>query len=146
MSNRPSAVPLRRKFGIAVIIVLLLISLLSVLFCTKFGMCFAVKIGENQLQKLAESLLSDAQSDTAFVHSGYRVSIYQESKCVFFESVLLGYKGLYYASNGNPVGYQGADLIFEKHNRGWKWVEDTGDNWMYTEHIVGNWYWYEMHF
>lgn len=40
------------------------------------------------------------------------------------------------------------DLEFIEHYPGWIWYEDyeNSDNWEYTEKIMENWYWFEMHF
>ena len=56
------------------------------------------------------------------------------------------YKGFYYSLDEEPCGFQGVDSIFSKDGNGWKWEDGQGDNWEYTENIIGNWYYYEMHF
>lgn len=56
------------------------------------------------------------------------------------------YKGFYYTSSGQPIGFQASQYQLEEKGRAWTWREDKGDNWYYTEKIVDNWYYYEAGF
>ena len=56
------------------------------------------------------------------------------------------YEGFYYSDEDVPFGFQGASMSFQSDGGGWSWHESDGDNFEYTEKILGKWYWYRMHF
>lgn len=57
------------------------------------------------------------------------------------------YAGFYYTSENQPVGFDGTALNFTKtKNGGWRWEEENGDNYEYTERIADHWYYYEAGF
>lgn len=126
-------------------IIMILIAAIFVVPYTKYGMIATIRIWENALTEFAQGQL-ERESSSTITCMGYRVNTFPESDCVFFEYSGAGYKGYFYSECGGPVGFQGTDAEFVKYGSGWLWEEQDGDNWMYAEHIVGNWYWYEMHF
>ena len=81
----------------------------------------------------------------------FRVSPWNEATMIQFETYSIGlgsgasYKGFYYVSNDNPVGFQGVQLSFSACNSGLYWTDGT-DNWEYVEKISNKWYWFEAHF
>ena len=56
------------------------------------------------------------------------------------------YEGFYYSDEDVPFGFQGTSMSFQSDGGGWSWHESDGDNFEYTEKILGKWYWYRMHF
>ena len=56
------------------------------------------------------------------------------------------YEGFYYSDEDVPFGFQGTSMSFQSDGGGWSWHESDGDNFEYTENILGKWYWYRMHF
>ncbi len=57
------------------------------------------------------------------------------------------YAGFYYTREDQPVGFDGTALNFTKtKNGGWRWEEENGDNYEYTERIAAHWYYYEAGF
>ena len=57
------------------------------------------------------------------------------------------YYGFYYAEDDVPAGIWGEDFDLTESGDGWIWEEGgSGDNRYYTEKILDNWYYYEMHF
>lgn len=55
------------------------------------------------------------------------------------------YFGFYYSVDGVPLAFQNAKMTLTPNGDGWEWKEG-GDNRGYTEHIAGNWYYYEASF
>ena len=55
------------------------------------------------------------------------------------------YYGFYYSVDGVPLAFQNAKVTLVENEDGWQWTE-AGDNRGYTEHITGNWYYYEASF
>ncbi len=129
--------------GVLVLAAIVLIISILIIPYTKQGMMWTVVLKREQLTQYAQELLE--QGSTARTeYENYQVDPYPELGMVQFE--VIGYVGFFYSTSGKPVGYQGTDMEFAMTEKGWIWRELTGDNWMYVEHIVGNWYWYEMHF
>ena len=56
------------------------------------------------------------------------------------------YDGFYYSGEDVPCGFQGTSMSFQFDGGGWSWHESDGDNFEYTEKILGKAYWYRMHF
>lgn len=56
------------------------------------------------------------------------------------------YEGFYYSLEDIPRGFQGVDIEFQCNGVGWEWHDSNNDNSAYTEQIIDNWYWFEMHF
>jgi hypothetical protein len=56
------------------------------------------------------------------------------------------YEGFYYSDEDVPFGFQGTSMSFQFDGGSWSWHESDGDNFEYTEKILGKWYWYRMHF
>ena len=56
------------------------------------------------------------------------------------------YEGFYYSEEDVPCGFQGTSMSFQFDGGSWSWHESDGDNFEYTEKILGKWYWYRMHF
>lgn len=62
-----------------------------------------------------------------------------------------GYEGFYYSlsdtiplndSDTMNMAFLGYDFVFTKEGNGWRWKQPDGDNTIYIEHIVGNFYYY----
>lgn len=107
---------------------------------TDSGMKLTVLLFRPMLEECIRS-----ESDETFW--GYRVRHFPESGAVFFEDSGWGYRGFFYSADGAPVGYQGTDMVFYRCGKDqWYWGEENGDNWMHAVRIIGNWFWYEMHF
>lgn len=131
--------------SIFAVIIIVVIALVFFVPYTKFGMTTTVNVWEEQLTILAERQI-DSGIKNGRACFGYRIATYPEEQCVFFEYQGTNYSGFFYTRDGGLIGFQGTNAEFERHGDGWFWKEVGGDNWMYVEHIVGNWYWYEMHF
>ncbi len=72
-------------------------------------------------------------------------------KSVFYEKHIYDAWGIYYVEDGEPIGYQGNLDMFPLTKTETGWIcngEKSGYSsyWYYTESIVGNWYWFEMHY
>ncbi len=53
-------------------------------------------------------------------------------------------KGFYYSPQNIPLGHHyGDDVSFVPYENGWMWEEEDGNNTIYTERIVDNWFWFE---
>ena len=124
---------------------------------TKAGMKLTVLLLQSSFEDHAEALLADPANRQAYLFGkaelehkpdrfcGFAVHIYTTTS-VFYERDGIGYRGVFYSASGQPVGFQGIEMDFYPCGGHWYWAQETGDNWMHTEHITGNWYWYEMHF
>ena len=55
------------------------------------------------------------------------------------------YFGFYYSVDGVPLAFQNTKMTLVESGDGWEWTHG-GDNRGYTEHITGNWYYYEASF
>lgn len=139
----------RQAFIKGTAIALVAVLLLFVIFVfphTKQCITLTVRVWTQHLTVYAQRQLSlSARSAHSFC--GYKFDAWPADGYVLVEK--LGntqHKGFYYSATGGPIGYQGADMVFQQQGDGWLWIEVDGDNWMYTERIVDNWYWYEMHF
>lgn len=125
------------------LLVVILLAAAWILPNTNTGMKLGVYVFRSALEQSAQQHLQDADS-AHFL--GFRIRAYPAAGAVFFENTTWGYRGLFYSKNGKPVGFQGVDMEFYRCGRAdYYWSEGTGDNWMHVQHIVGNWYWYEMH-
>ncbi len=141
----------QRNLSFIVLVLVVVFVLLSIAAYTKQGMKTVVKLWEEQLTSYAETLISEGGSEKYLPEKangfGYSVDVCPLSQCVFFKHYTFKETGFFYSASGAPVGYLGQDVTFEKSGNGWLWNEGAGsDNLFYTEHIVGNWYWYEMHY
>lgn len=141
----------QRNLLLIVLVFVSVFVLLSFAAYSKQGMRTIVKLWEEQLTSYAETLISEGGSERYLSEKadgfGYRVDVCLQSQCVFFKHYTYKETGFFYSASGSPVGYLGQDMTFEKSGDGWLWNEGVGsDNWYYAEHIVGNWYWYEMHY
>ena len=60
------------------------------------------------------------------------------------------YYGFYYSENlynyNGPKWCSPAFYELTQEGKGWMWRQEVGDNRYYTEHIVGDFYYYEAHF
>ena len=123
--------------------VILLLTVMFILPNTRVGMVSTVQIWESQLNDFAQEQLA-LQVRTQFNVFGYKVDVVPDAKYVlFWKPGIPQYSGFYYSADGVPVGFQGTAVDFEEWGNGWYWREINGDNWMYTEHIIGNWFWVE---
>lgn len=55
-------------------------------------------------------------------------------------------KGFYYSPQNIPLGYNYGEVSFNKHEGGWLWEEENGDNTIYTEKIVDHLFWFEARY
>lgn len=140
----------RIQWRVAILIIAILFVVLCSAVYTKPGMMITVRLLEDRLTSYAEARVLEGGDEGVLskTHIGFGNYIYvcPSSGGVFFSHPGLNTTGFFYSTSGKPIGYQGADAVFEKQGDGWLWEESNGDNWMYAEHIIGNWYWYEMHF
>ena len=100
-----------------------------------------IRILKNSLQKLFRQGLS-LMTDTRGEMFGM-IEFSTFSSGFGSETV---YEGFYYSDEDVPFGFQGASMSFQSDGGGWSWHESDGDNFEYTEKILGKWYWYRMHF
>lgn len=114
---------------------------------TKLGTRVTVALWENKLTELINTHLTTANPEAA-TFLGYHIVCHPDTDSIFFDqkSMLFPYRGFYYSVSGAPVGFQGANITYEKSGKGWIYREINGDNWMYVEKISEKWYWYKMHF
>lgn len=124
----------------------ILLFLLLIFPHTKAGMKLTVVLFKAPLDSYAQTLLDSPPGEEASCW-GFDAVCYPDAQAVFFEYHRGGYTGFFYSADGAPVGFQGTDMTFASYGRNrWLWHEETGDNWMQAEHIIGNWYWYDMNF
>lgn len=125
---------------------LALVFLIFIFPYTKTGMKLTVLLWEKPLTAYAqEKLLEPYSEPDRFL--GFRAVTYPKAEAVFFHFDTGGYVGFFYSESGEPVGFQGTEAEFFSYGRNnWLWHEETGDNWMQCQRIIGNWYWYDMNF
>ena len=105
-----------------------------------------------ELSQFTEDIISSDGRNDGLTYNGWNVSYWEETGIVEFLVKARGlgsqtsYEGFYFSPDDKPMGFQGAEIEFKEDNAGWRWEESGGDNWNYTERIMENWYWYEMHF
>ena len=104
-----------------------------------------------------EELLQAIQNGdySGFVNQGFIKEIDAEETVVDFSCGGAGvgsgtsYVGFYYTADDDMTAVwcapSSADLLIPSGN-GFEWIEDNGDNRYYTEHICGNFYYYEASF
>lgn len=104
------------------------------------------------LQNYSEKIRQNTISKTEY-YDNWEVTYWPSTGIVEFMSkdnphLQSSYKGFYYSRDDKPLGFQGNNMEFTEHDPGWIWVEDRehSDNWEYTEKIMDNWYWFDMHF
>ena len=104
----------------------------------------------------AELLQAIADGDfSAFENQGFIKKINAEEKVVDFSCGGAGvgsgtsYVGFYYTADNDMTAVwcapSSADLL-KPSGKGYEWSETLGDNRYYTEHICGNFYYYEASF
>lgn len=104
-----------------------------------------------ELKKISEKMRENTM-DTEYCYNEWRVTYWKNSGMVQFQlkdnnNLNSLYTGFYYSYDDIPLGFQGTDLKFVEQESGWIWHEDNNsDNWEYTEKIMDNWYWFEIHF
>ncbi len=116
---------------------------------TKWGITTTAKLWEDEITAYAIELLEQGETERKeFLQ--YSIEPYPDAGLVVFANTGIngfGYTGFYYSATGEPMGFQGETLEFYViEGYGWMWHEERGDNWQYSEHIVGNLYWFEAHF
>ena len=128
---------------IALLCTMVIIAIL-ILPNTRVGMKMCVTLFHSPMTHHAQKCLINPDP-TQF--PGFSVHTYPDAGAVFYENTTLGYRGFFYSEDGNPIGFQGVEMIFYQCGKyNFYWSEAGSDNWMHLEHIIGNWYWYEMHF
>lgn len=148
---------MKKKIWVVFIIVFIVfIAVFYLKDCEKTKIIKYVKENHTKLQDYSEKI-SENTAVTIEDYDDWEVTYWPDTNMVEFlpknhfsfrpvyESV---YTGFYYSSDDSPLGFQGGNYMFTKHNSGWIWYEDreTSDNWEYTEKIMENWYWFEIHF
>lgn len=105
---------------------------------------------EGELLKAIES-----REFSAFENKGFVQNIYADRQAVEFSCGGAGfgpgtsYVGFYYTPDNDMTAVwcapPSSDLL-ESSGNGFEWLESGGDNRYYTEHICGNFYYYEASF
>ncbi len=138
----------RWRCSLVVVLVVVVLAVLLVAPYTKQGMKWTVRLWQPSVTRYAEQLRSSPQEPNArFL--GWRVRRYDEA-AVWFERTHGAYTGLIYSADGEPKGFQGAEMTFYRFGSAgvsrYLWAEENGDNWMMLERIDEHWFWYKMHF
>ena len=111
-----------------------------------------VERDQAELTQIVQQVTQARSVDGVQYDGARRVVFVQDTGMVEFVCDAWGFasqtasSGFYYSPGGVPLGFDGADLALVPENGGWRWDEDGGDNWYYTERLCGNWFFYEMHF
>lgn len=105
-----------------------------------------VRKNYTELQEFSEALLQDPPVSRHASYHDWDVNIWDGM--VEFNTSAWGktYRGFYYSPEDIPLGYQNTGMEFSPQGKGWYWEEADGNNTMYTERIMDQWYWFEMHF
>lgn len=119
-----------------------------------------VKLNETKLEIIAMDMI---ERDFEYPKDGYdtkrdekgAISIHFCTKrpdMVQFDTWAFGlapssrHYGFYYSLNDEPILYLGQEYELTPDGDGWSWQQPDSDNRGYTEKIINNWYYYEMHF
>ena len=144
----------RSKYWIATICLLL--------FCA--AVLFSVSLQKNRrtnviayiqenhlaLESFVEDILNTGTAPSEY--NDWDVTYFPESGMIQFDVKKGGfgasttYEGFYYSLEDVPRGFQGTDIEFQCNGIRWEWHDSNNDNFAYTEQIIDNWYWFEMHF
>lgn len=118
---------------------------------SKLGTYLYVRCNYTHLEEFAaEVIQTGAIPDDRYKRRDVRY--YPECGMIEFSTFSSGfgsetvYEGFYYSDEDVPFGFQGTSMSFQSDGGGWSWHESDGDNFEYTEKILGKWYWYRMHF
>lgn len=116
---------------------------------SKLGTYLYVRCNYTHLEEFAaEVIQTGAIPDDRYKRRDVRY--YPECGMIEFSTFSSGfgsetvYEGFYYSDEDVPFGFQGASMSFQSDGGGWSWHESDGDNFEYTEKILGKWYWYRM--
>ncbi len=133
--------------GVAIVLtVILVINILFVLPYSKFVITATARVNQERITVFSQKALAEGEKQQQ-KHGVYRVTIYPDSGCVFFENTGdFQYTGFFYSATGAPVGCHGQEMDLTQDGGQWFWAEPDGNNWYVAEHITGNLYWYEMHY
>ena len=114
---------------------------------SKNGIIFYVRRHMDKLQVYAETCM-DIPEDYAN-YKNWNTRYDQNERIVVFQTSYLGFgsqadeKGFYYAPDGRPRAF-GCDLGEEQREALTLFLGE-GDNYVLTEKIADNWFWYEQH-
>jgi len=139
----------RYIIGIAVALITVCIGYGYVLH-SEMGARYYLNIYRDKIEEFALVCLERGVEKDSY--HGWKVDCYKENEQVEFLVSASGfgsstsYKGIYYSAQNIPLGFQGADVDFVPYENGWRWEQNGGDNWQYTERIFENWFWFEIHF
>lgn len=118
---------------------------------SKLGTYLYVRCNYTHLEEFAaEVIQTGAIPDDRYKRRDVRY--YPEYGMIEFSTFSSGfgsetvYEGFYYSDEDVPCGFQGTSMSFQFDGGSWSWHESDGDNFEYTENILGKWYWYRMHF
>ena len=142
----------------AVTLIILLAFVLAVLVVAKLSApertaLRTFKANETALNQMVEAYLAGDTDALKTNIPGVRDVDYWHGDHVMIEFFVTGrgivpassYYGFYYSVDGVPLAFQNAKMTLTPSGDGWEWKEG-GDNRGYTEHITGNWYYYEASF
>lgn len=110
----------------------------------------ALSYVRRNLETLEEYATNCMQNPEDYVrHHGWNTRYRADCNAVIFEVSYLGFgsqadqKGFYFAPDGLPRAF-GCDLGQEKTENGVRFLGE-GDNYVLTEAIAPNWFWFEQH-
>lgn len=108
-------------------------------------------VSVNQEELLTYILDTTFNDNQKLKYDGFTVSSYEDGAMVDFEVFAFGlapsssYRGFYYVTEDEPIGFQGLKVEFVQQGSQLYWTDGT-DNEMHVEKILPHWYWYEMKF
>lgn len=120
--------------------------------CSKSGTKAYLIAHQAEMNAYAEECLTNSSGSVKQTYHGWDVSCNKQRGRVEFLTSGFGlgsgtsYKGVYYSASDRPLGAMGTVISFEPHEDGYIWKQPDGDNWQYTERIMDNWFWFEVHF
>ena len=111
------------------------------------------KANEAALNQMVEAYLAGNTDALKTVVPGVEDADYWHGEHEMIEFFVTGrgivpassYYGFYYSVDGVPLAFQNTKMTLVESGDGWEWTHG-GDNRGYTEHITGNWYYYEASF
>lgn len=137
---------------ILIICAVIVIVIIAMLIQKRKSISDLVKDNYTELESYVAELIENKQYGFQTAYKGWDVCYWESNGMIEFNvsSAGLGsemtYKGFYYSPEDEPLGFQGSDIDYIEDGQGWRWKEVDGDNWEYTEKIIGKWYLFEMHF
>ncbi len=144
----------KEKIVAVVLIAAIILCFLSVFFIKSKGfVCWCVEHDQEKLTAMANAIIESGEESPE--HAWYVPDIYyrESIRMVEFKTSYWGIapsgvtKGFYYSPQNIPLGHHyGDDVSFVPYENGWLWEEEDGNNTIYTERIVDNWFWFEKRY